>query len=278
MVLEDILSKVLSSGYIPIKIVQETNWLQFGISTFVTLLTASFFLLLIYSDSAGNPFKSNKAKKRFSELTKRPSIIINHKQSAFSSSMIDSKTTSKVIKAMEKLDGQDFNLILQSPGGNVFDAVQLSKVLKSYRGKIHTYISRYAMSGASLLALSTDKIYFNRYSCIGPCDVQVGSLLSSGSAAAWKEIIQKKAIKANDNAFIFNRVGRQVTSTMRGRIKYLVQNKVPKNKVDEVTELFVNGEKEHIYQVNYNKLKKLGFNNINMMSREENRLLTQMVG
>lgn len=218
-----------------------------------------------------------RTRKKFCEITGRNTIIINHRKHplAFQSQVIDEKTLVFVSKALEKLNGQDVNIVIQSPGGHVFHSQIISRVLQMYDGNIHVYVPRYAASGASLLTLSGDMIHMNKYSCVSPVDVQVGSMISQGSSAAWSEVVEKKGTKASDNAYIFNRLGKQATKTMRDCVKNIIKGKT--KKVDETVELFVNGEKEHIFQIYRKDLRDLGFNNIVNITPMEQRLLLEMV-
>lgn len=274
--LETVLANITSSGFIPVQISQTSNWPQFAISMLVVILTSCMLFIPMLFSGSSNPIGSSMAQKKFSKLTGRPTVIINHRQKLFGGSMIDDMTVNQVTKAMSELDGRDFNLVLHSPGGSVFHSILLSKAIKSYSGKVHSYIPKYSMSGGTILALSTDKMHLNRFSCLGMTDPQIGGFLSQGSAAGWKEITDKKGVKASDNAILFGKTGMQVTDSIKNHIKALIRHKTNNN--EQIADFLTNGNKEHIYQLGYSRLKSMGFNNLERIRSEEDKLLMKMVG
>ncbi len=260
---------------IPITISQTLNPYQFWVTTGVSLLVGGG-ILVIPLLSMSSPIKKGKAIKAFSKLTGRPTLVIdNAKQSLFKQSMIDRKTVSYMINNMNKLNGADFNLVLNTGGGECFSAELISSAMKKYKGQIHVYVPKYSMSAGTLLTLSANHIHLNEYSSLGPLDVQVGGIMSQGSTEAWKKVVALKKEKANDNSIIHAMTGEMVTKDMRENIYNLIKNKT--SRVTETINYLTAGDKSHIHQIKKDKMLELGFNNIYNISNNEQRLLCQMV-
>lgn len=278
MSLETAITTLIQSGTIPIELISRTSWPQFIISALITLFVGTIMIFIMNSGSNNtSSLKGHFAAKKFTTLTGRQTIIINHSKSGlFNQAMINQQTVHEVTKKLNEANGRDVNLVLHSGGGEVFSATLLSEALHKYPGKIHTYVPRFAMSGATILALSTHKIHMNNFSCLGMTDVQIGGLLSQGSAASWNELVKIKGTKAADNAFIYRRLGNQATITMKNHLKKILVGKT--NNVDKVAEVLTDGKREHIFQFNAAKLRGLGFNNIEKITPVEEQLLGQMVG
>ncbi|WP_042683120.1 head maturation protease, ClpP-related, partial [Anaerosalibacter massiliensis] len=67
-------------------------------------------------------------------------------------------TSKRVKKALENLEGKNINLHINSGGGDVFESIAISNMLKQYNGKINVIIDSLAGSGASIVAMAGDTI------------------------------------------------------------------------------------------------------------------------
>ena len=151
----------------------QTNWWQFGFTLFSALIGSVFIFFLI-----GSVFKSTltlvlvKIKlKLIKRKTKRHILFIKHTTAGmFGTSMIDRETLSDITEAFNKFKGKDFDLILHTPGGDIFSSLFISRLIKQYPGKVRTFVPLFAMSGGTLLALSTDELYMTPTACLGPVD------------------------------------------------------------------------------------------------------------
>ena len=261
---------------IAISLSQSTNPWQFAINCGVVLVSGIGILAVPMILSGGKPIKKAKSIKEFSRITGRPTIIIDHsRQRLFKPAMIDKKTVTDIIRAMNRIGGKDFNLVLNSGGGEVFSSQLISDVMQKYPGNIEIYVPKYSMSGATLLALSGKRIHMTPYSSLGMLDAQIGTFLTSGSAKGWETVVEMKGSKANDNSILHNITGKQVTQSLRENIFNVIQGKT--NKPEEVVDYLTSGKHEHIKQIKINKLLELGFNNICNISPQEERLLCNMV-
>ena len=174
-----------SSGGIPLTInmVAEQNATQFWVTIAVALIGSMF--ILFYISQALKPIIGDLIGYiriwQLRRITGRHILLIKHTESAmFSRSMIDTNTLYKVEKAFKKFKGEPFDLILHTPGGQVFATQLLSKVIKAYPGTVRAIVPIYAMSGGTFLALSCDEVCMGKTACLGPVDPQLGSLFSMG--------------------------------------------------------------------------------------------------
>jgi len=255
-----------ASGAIPLEIVTKTNWTQYTLLLVVSGMVTLYFVWKLIKSTLGNPMTLFYLFK-FSLLTKRKTILLRHQAGFLSFEMIDRGTINQFHKFLNKFRGKPFNLILNTPGGDVFATTLLSKILRAYPNKIHCYVPDYSMSGGSLLALSCDTIHFNRYSCIGTIDPQVGDLFNFGSASAWKEVLKRKKSKVNDKSIVYNRLGKQVEKTIYDYVYSTIKDKC--NHPKEFADFLIKGNVEHIYQINGNDLLKYGFDLIPITKKEK---------
>jgi ClpP class serine protease len=197
--------------------------------------------------------------KAIKRATGRNIIFIKHTSSGmFNQSMIDQKTSLKLSEAMAKFEGKDFDLILHTPGGEVFSSLMISRILKQYPGKIRAVIPQFAMSGGTLLALSADEIIMNRTACLGPVDPQLGSLFKFGSAKSWEKIVKFKGKRAEDQSISFALEGGKYTKTIRNHLSDVIDlGMTPKNKAAFV-KFLTTGDVEHAFSLTPDRLKQMG--------------------
>lgn len=272
---------VANNQSIPLNIVttNQTNWTQFAITTFVGLIGLTFILFMMFNASKENIYgfvlkhKLNKLKKKL----KTHILIIKHTSSGmFDMSMIGQSTLMKINQAFSKFKGKDFLLILQTPGGQVFHSIFISRLFKQYPGNIKTYIPGYAMSGGTLLALSTDELYMNESSCLGPIDPQLGNLFKFGSAKAWKQIVKKKGKKAEDSTISFDLMGQQITKSMATHLDFLLNDKLDPLHKKNFIKFVTSGEVEHGHNLIPMDLRGFGFD-IKPIPEDINNLLMKIV-
>jgi len=239
-----------------------TNWTQFAIAIGVALLGSIFVLFMIYQAIKPNLITLYLKLKLRKSLKKsgRRMIIIKHTDfDLFSSSMIDNKTMMKLVNCMNKIEGKDFDLVLYTPGGEVFSAMYISELLKSYPGKIRVIVPLYAMSGGTLLALSGNEIVMLPTSSLGPVDPQLGNLFKFGSAKSWDYIKRYKGKKSEDSTISFALMGQQYTKSISNHINYLLENKIHNEKKrSNFVKLLTSGEIEHSKILTPNILNSYG--------------------
>ena len=259
---------------IPIQLISETSLPQFIIPLFISSIITVYVAYTLFKNYIGSPMTIFYLFK-FKRLTKRNTLLIRHKlEGIFGSDMILRSTINQVNKFLVKFKNKPFNLILNTPGGDVFATILLSKIFRNYPNKIDVYVPDYAMSGGSLLTLSCDKIHFNKHSCIGTIDPQVGDLFNFGSASAWKEVLKFKKNKVNDKSIIYHRVGKQVEDSIYNYVYSLIKDRC--NSPKKLTNFLVKGGVEHIYQIDGNFLKENGINIIGI-NEKERKLLNKIL-
>ncbi len=249
------------TGGIPLTITQTTttNPWQF----YSTLLLGGFFTVFIMFTYLKEPIMKTIGKlalKIFSSKNdvKKMMVIKHTSDDLFNMSMINRKTIREIQKALIEFKGSPFDLILYTPGGEIFSATYISRMLKKYKGKIRSIVPVFSMSGGTLLALSTDEIYMNDYSCLGAIDPQIGNLFKFGSARAWKEIFRIKGKKSEDNTISMKLMGEQYTKSIKENIRELLKDKVEKKSLNNLVDYLTNGKIEHGYNITKDVLIGLG--------------------
>jgi ClpP class serine protease len=248
------------TGGIPIKVETstQTNWSQFIIS----LLFGSIFLLWVFGGIFATSVKNILMKLYFiavSARTGRHIIFIKHtEQGLFGGSMINQNTLNKIQRAMIKFNGKPFDLVLHTPGGEIFAALFISRLLKEYPGQVRAIIPMYAMSGGTLLALSTDEIHMSSTACMGPVDPQLGSLFKFGSASAWDHIVKYKGKKADDQSISFAMMGKQYTKTIQLHLDNVMHLNMDSKLKKRFIEFITTGGIEHAFALTPRELQKMG--------------------
>ena len=255
------------SNGIPLHVIQTTtsNWSQYVISIIVSLISMALIFMIL-----GQPLiqktKEYIIKRKFNKIYKKSDkhyLIIKHgsPKGLFDSTntMIDRNNHIQIAKKIQDFNGEDFDLYLHTPGGEIFATQAISRLLQNYPGKIRAVIPLYAMSGGTYLTLSCDEIYMANTSCLGPIDPQIGNFFKYGSAKAWDKIVKMKGKKAEDSSISFDHMGKQYTKTIATQLESLLKDKVEdEKKRKELIKLFTEGNIEHGYPITKEDLRKLG--------------------
>jgi ATP-dependent protease ClpP protease subunit len=67
-------------------------------------------------------------------------------------------TAKTITDTLANMDGEDVRVLINSPGGDMFEGIAIHNVLKSYDGKVTVDILGVAASAASVIALAGDEI------------------------------------------------------------------------------------------------------------------------
>lgn len=273
----DIIYALNQSGGIPINLVQTTSPYQF----YLTLAISSIAFIWIFGNMVSMSIKTIFALAmlgifKWKNKLNHVMIIKHTSNDFFNTSMINRKTLESIQQALMKFKGKDMDIILYTPGGEIFSAVYISRLLKNYKGKIRSFVPTFAMSGGTLLALSTDEIYMNDYSCLGGVDPQLGNLFKFGSARSWKEVLKLKGKKAEDSSISFKFIGEQYTKSMKETISNLLEGKVNQSDKKKLVNLFVSGEVEHGFNLSKDFLISMGMN-INSIDDKMNMKLVNLI-
>jgi len=261
----DLLMQLNQTGFkIPLEVTQTTanNWTQFTVMTVITLIGSAFMLILLWGSFIQPQigkiiarFTLDKIKK----ITHRNILFIKHtEQGFFNQSMITQSTMLAINKAFRKFNGKPFDLILHTPGGEVFSSLFISRMLKNYTGEIRAFVPFYSMSGGSLLALSGDELYIAKNGCIGCIDPQLGMLWNYGSASSWNKILKMKGKKANDSSISMAFVGSQYTKTIKNYLNELLVGRMNNKDKKVFVDFLTSGKVEHAYPIGINELHSFG--------------------
>src|SRR3989344_1726703 len=187
-------SALLVNGSIPLSVTlnSSSNWTQFAISIVIGLIGTFGVLIFIFLPKILSKFGINELS-RLAKASRRNMVLIKHtNRGMFSASMIDESSLRDMSKVMNKMEGESFDLILHTPGGDIFSSLAISRLIKQYPGPIRAIIPLYSMSGGSLLALSCEEIIMTPNASMGPIDPQLGSFFKFGSAKTWNDIVKIK--------------------------------------------------------------------------------------
>lgn len=262
--IQELISYLNDTGGIPlvVKTVTETNWSQFTINIMIALLSSFMIIMFLWDAHIKPPLLNLIVKirlRKIKKITGKDILILKHTKSGlFDMSMINQSTLTKVTTALNNFKGNDFDLVLYTPGGEIFSSMYISRLLKNYPGKKIAYIPIYSMSGGTLLALSCDKIFMGSNACLGAVDPQLGNLFKYGSAKSWKKIAKYKGKKAEDSTLSFSFTGEQYTKSISNHISSLLDSKISDKQNKELTRLLTSGDIEHGYQFTANDLRKFG--------------------
>ena len=111
------------------------------------------------------------------KVTKRPAIVyysnwLNDDGSPQSSMTLDD--VHGFMETVRGLEGEDLDLILHLPGGELEAAERIVAYLRAkFAGKIRAFVPLAAMSAGTILALGCDRIVMGAHSQLGPIDPQV---------------------------------------------------------------------------------------------------------
>lgn len=249
-----------TGGSIPITLTTSTttDWTQY----ITSIMIGSIFLLFYFGSIASIVIKEVIMKiklKSLTRITKRHVILIKHTESSFfNMSMINQKTLSEIQKALLKFKGKPFDLILHTPGGEIFSAELISKILSTYPGGVRAFVQSFSMSGGTMLALSCNELYMGEGAVLGCTDPQIGNLFKYGSANSYDYIKKYKGKKAEDSTISFALLGRQYTNSIKEHLNKVINFPISPEQKGKLIDFLTNGKVEHAYQLDVGKLISFG--------------------
>lgn len=254
-------SSLLVNGSIPLSVTVNaaTNWTQYLMTALITLISSFGLILIIYFPQIKKSFAGGSLKTLSKLFTGRNIVMIKHTQQAlFSASMIDQECLRDLSEVMNKMGGKDFDLILHTPGGDVFSSLAVSRLIKQYPGTIRAIVPLYSMSGGSLLALSCKELLMGSNACLGPIDPQLGGLFTHGSARNWSEIVKFKGKKADDQSISFAMTGKQYTKSIAAHLNKIIGFDLNNTQKGKLIQFLTDGSIEHAYPLTITDLKNFG--------------------
>lgn len=261
----ELINYSISTGQgIPIQVITttQTNWSQFGITIFIGLISSFFIFMLIWNNVLKPSFSALMIKFSLSSIKKKTGrniLFIKHTSSGlFDASMINQNTLLDLNNAMKEFNGKPFDLVLHTPGGEIFSSMFISRLIKNYPGQIRVIVPYYAMSGGTLLALSGNEIFMSDTACLGPVDPQLGNLFRYGSAKSWDKIMKLKGKKAEDQSISFAFMGSQYTKSIARYIDSMLVGRMQDSQRKAFVNFLTSGDVEHAYPLTRIELAKFG--------------------
>lgn len=152
-------------------------------------------------------------------------------------------------------DDKQVDLLLHCPGGLVFPAEQIALAIKERKGPTTVIVPYYAMSGATLIAISAKEILMDRYAILGPLDPQVQGL-PSASLLKIKEI--KKPDYIRDEVLVAIDIASKSVNQMKGFIRHLLNEKLGVEQSEKVAEFLTGGYMTHDRPITAREASVLG--------------------
>lgn len=237
---------------------------NYMLNGFLGIMPWVLILFVIYREPILSIFVNVRAIKTLSKKTGMGVILF--------SKDVDYKSANKfemLLNRAERKNIKDIILIIETFGGWEFAMARMFTAIQNFKGNIHCYIPRYSMSAGSLVALSCKSIHMGNKSSIGPVDPQMGILFWVHSSKAWKTIVKKKGIKANDESWAMSLYADQYTKLIRGFL-----DKIPSLKDNNKFKSFMtSGDIPHSYQIDADKLKSFGINVLPIEYQEIYRIM-----
>lgn len=181
-----------------------------------------------------------------------------------------------ILKAKE--NGIDkLYLLLHSSGGGVSSAYMIGKALRKNFKEITAFIPQIAASGATLIAITANKIVMGEISRLSPIDVQLWSNDEMRSALALVRSFVKLEKKfertpIEDISYPYRHLIESIDpeelermSGILGEVEeyafeFLSKAGYPEDKAREIAEKLVYGFHSHYEVIDFDKAKKLGLN------------------
>ena len=273
------LSSLMINGSIPltVTVTQSTNWTQYGLTALIAIVSSFGIFLLLYMPSLISALKAG-GLSHISRITKKNVVMIKHtSQGLFSQAMIDQQCLIDLSSIMNKMKGEDFDLILHTPGGDVFSSLAISRLIKQYPGTIRACVPLFSMSGGSLLALSCDELLMTQNACLGPIDPQLGSLFRYGSAAAWEKIVKFKGKKAEDQSISFAMMGKQYTKSISEHLNKIIDFDLSSAQKGKLIKFLTDGSIEHAYPLTISDLQGFGIDVYTLQNKKFLKLLSKFI-
>lgn len=128
-------------------------------------------------------------------------IISNSEQWIYEYFDIEFTSPKIVDAAIQKANGEDLNIYINSPGGSVFDGSEIYTTLKSYKGNVTVYIIGMAASIASVIAMAGKKILMSPTGSFMIHNVSVGNVSGDYRAMSHMADVLKTANISIVNAY-----------------------------------------------------------------------------
>ena len=140
--------------------------------------------------AAGRPVPLDELRReavvRLSALTERPTVVYATRWVQGGSPdavSIGPGDVPALMETLHGLKGPALNLVLHSSGGSATATEAMVNYIRTKFDEVHIYVPFAAMSAATMLACSADRIVMGKHSSLGPIDPQV--LLQTPVGVRW---------------------------------------------------------------------------------------------
>jgi ClpP class serine protease len=169
---------------------------------------------------------------------------------------IDINDSEDVLRAIQMTDDElPLDIVLHTPGGLVLAALQIAWAIREHKGKVTVFVPHYAMSGGTLIALSSDEIVMSKHAVLGPIDPQLGQ---SPAASLLKVVEQKPISEIDDETLIKADVGRKAIVQVKQAATELLKRKMTEEQAVALAEKLSTGTWTHDYPIMVATAKELG--------------------
>jgi ClpP class serine protease len=163
---------------------------------------------------------------------------------------------------LQKNYEKNITIILCSRGGYISSSDSMLNLLSIHKPTKSVFIPSYAKSAATLLALSCDEIYMNKYATMGPTDPQISVFDSWTSFSTIDSIVQAKSTdKINDELLIAYYENKKLYDDNVSVIKKYINKHKKKNinigDVSEIVKMFSFGDIAHHSELSFDRLNKV---------------------
>jgi ClpP class serine protease len=169
---------------------------------------------------------------------------------------IDINDSEEVLRAIQMTDDEvPLDIVLHTPGGIVFAALQIARAILEHKGKVSVLVPHYAMSGGTLIALAADEIVMSKHAVLGPIDPQIGQ---SPAASLIKVVEQKPISEVDDETLVLADVGRKAITQIRQSASDILKKRLLVEKAEALAEKLTAGTWTHDYPLFAGMAEELG--------------------
>lgn len=169
-----------------------------------------------------------------------------------------------IILYLKKNTNKKINIILESSGGDIIASDNLINFILNSKIKLNIFVLNKAKSAATLLALSADKLFMNKFATLGPTDPQITiddtqyslrALINLCETKDKNYISDKMLITYYDSLNLYNE---NVTLIKKLLENKFIKNNFIKNKLnkEDFIDNFTYGDLSHHTSFNIDYLKK----------------------
>ncbi|HGJ65697.1 TPA: hypothetical protein ENS27_09935 [bacterium] len=169
---------------------------------------------------------------------------------------INIEDSEEVIRAINLTDDDvPIDLILHTPGGLVLATERIACALKRHKAKVTVFIPHYAMSGGTLIALSTDEIVMDKSAVLGSVDPQVGGY---PAASILKVMETKNVDEIDDETHILADISKKAMKQLKDCVREIISDKMDEEKAEKIADLLTRGEWTHDYPITVTEAQNIG--------------------